>query len=175
MESADGVKIVDTKDREIYTRDNQQLVSLNQDGPINGHYMQVDGRDVRTNAMSTNQRTYFKTHTVMEFDETGAAHQVVMLENKHDGKVVAINKDEDNVIAKELSRPPSSYNTLEEVKGEHPEVLFYKVPREVGSVYFYFKSYLKDKQRILGFDDYGNALDPTQVQPGQEESLFQMM
>ena len=36
----------------------------------------------------------------MEFDETGAAHQVVMLENKHDGKVVAINKDEDNVIAK---------------------------------------------------------------------------
>lgn len=36
----------------------------------------------------------------MEFDETGAPHQVVMLENKHDGKVVAINKDEDNVIAK---------------------------------------------------------------------------
>ena len=57
--SADGVKIVDTKDREIYTRDNQQLVSLNQDGPINGHYMQVDGRDVRTNAMSTNQRSMF--------------------------------------------------------------------------------------------------------------------
>ena len=43
---------------------------------------------------------YFKTHTVMEFDETGAPHQVVMLENKHDGKVVAINKDADNVIAK---------------------------------------------------------------------------
>ena len=78
-------------------------------------------------------------------------------------------------LKQELSRPPSSYNTLEEVKGEHPEVLFYKVPREVGSVYFYFKSYLKDKQRILGFDNYGNALDPTQVQPGQEESLFQMM
>ena len=36
----------------------------------------------------------------MEFDETGAPHQVVMLENKHDGKVVAINKDADNVIAK---------------------------------------------------------------------------
>ena len=57
--SADGIKIVDTKDREIYTRDNQQLVSLNQDGPITGHYMQVDGRDVRTNAMSTNQRSMF--------------------------------------------------------------------------------------------------------------------
>ena len=57
--SADGVKIVDTKDRVIYSRDNQQLVSLNQDGPINGHYMQVDGRDVRTNAMSTNQRSMF--------------------------------------------------------------------------------------------------------------------
>lgn len=36
----------------------------------------------------------------MEFDATGTPHQVVMLENKHDGKVVAINKDEDNVIAK---------------------------------------------------------------------------
>ena len=36
----------------------------------------------------------------MEFDETGAPHQVVMLENKHDEKVVAINKDADNVIAK---------------------------------------------------------------------------
>ena len=36
----------------------------------------------------------------MEFDATGTPHQVVMLENKRDGKVVAINKDEDNVIAK---------------------------------------------------------------------------
>ena len=36
----------------------------------------------------------------MEFDASGNPHQVVMLENKHDGKVVAINKDEDNVIAK---------------------------------------------------------------------------
>ena len=36
----------------------------------------------------------------MEFDEAGTPHQVVMLENKHDGKIVAINKDEDNVIAK---------------------------------------------------------------------------
>lgn len=43
---------------------------------------------------------FFKTHTVMEFDASGNPHQVVMLENKHDGKVVAINKDEDNVIAK---------------------------------------------------------------------------
>lgn len=57
--SADGI-IVDTKDREIYTRDNQQLVSLNQDGPVPGHYMQVDGRDVRTNAVSTNQRSMFE-------------------------------------------------------------------------------------------------------------------
>ena len=36
----------------------------------------------------------------MEFDEAGTPHQVVMLENKHDGKIVAINKEEDNVIAK---------------------------------------------------------------------------
>ena len=54
-----GVTIVDTKDREIYTRDNQQLVSLNQDGPIAGHYMQVDGRAVLTNAISSNQKSMF--------------------------------------------------------------------------------------------------------------------
>ena len=35
-----------------------------------------------------------------EFDATGSHHQVVILENKHDGNVVAINKDEDTVIAK---------------------------------------------------------------------------
>lgn len=56
------------------------------------------------NLTSTHSSLYktalFKTHTVMEFDATGAPHQVVMLENKHDGKVVAINKDADNVIAK---------------------------------------------------------------------------
>ncbi|XP_073231429.1 uncharacterized protein [Porites lutea] len=169
------VGIFDAKDREFYEIGDQQLVSLNQDGPIAGHYMQVDGGAVLTNAKSSNQRTLFKTHTIIEYDATGSNHQVVILENKHDGNVVAINKDEDTVIAKELTRPPSSYDTLEEVRAEHPEALFYKVPREPGCVKFYFKSYLKDKQRILGFDDYGNALDPTQVQLGQKESLFQMM
>ena len=46
------------------------------------------------------QTALFKTHTIIEYDATGSNHQVVILENKHDGNVVAINKDEDTVIAK---------------------------------------------------------------------------
>ena len=67
---------------------------------------------------------------------------------------------------------PSQYNNLEEVKRHHADALFYKVPRERGSTYFYFKSYLEDKQRILGFDENGHALKPTKVQPNHQESLF---
>ena len=65
--------------------------------------------------------------------------------------------------------------TLEQVKDSHPEVLFYKVPRQPGSDLFYFKSYLPDKQRILGFDQYGNPLNTAQVQPDQLESQFSMI
>ena len=54
-----AVGIFDAKDREIYTRDDQQLVSLNQNGPIDGHYMQVDGGAVLANAISNNQRSMF--------------------------------------------------------------------------------------------------------------------
>ena len=32
-------------------------MSLNQEGPISGHYMQVDGEKVLTNALSTNQKS----------------------------------------------------------------------------------------------------------------------
>ena len=46
------------------------------------------------------QTALFKTHTIIEYDAKGSHHQVVILENKHDGNVVAINKDEDTVIAK---------------------------------------------------------------------------
>ena len=41
----------------------------------------------------------FKIHAVPEVDANGKAHQVVILENKS-GSVVAINKDNDTVIAK---------------------------------------------------------------------------
>lgn len=70
---------------------------------------------------------------------------------------------------------PSKYNTLADVKQDHWGALFYKTPREKGSDYFYFKSFLTDKQRILGFDKYGKPLDPTQVQPNQEQCLFTMV
>ena len=46
------------------------------------------------------QTALFKTHTIIEYDVKGSHHQVVILKNKHDGNVVAINKDEDTVIAK---------------------------------------------------------------------------
>ena len=49
------------------------------------------------------QTALFKTHTMVERDATGAYHEVVMLENEHDGNVVAINKDEDTVIAKVIN------------------------------------------------------------------------
>lgn len=148
-------------------------MSRNQEGNVPGHYMQVDGVAVFTNAVSTNQRTLFKTHTVLEFEGENV-HQVVILENTS-GRIVAINKQDDSVIAKDLPTSPSKYRTLDEVRTSHPEVLFYRVPREPGSDLFYFKSYLKDKQRILGFDDCGNALNPAQVQPDHLQCLFSMV
>ena len=70
---------------------------------------------------------------------------------------------------------PSEYNSLADVEQHHSDALFYKVPREKGSDYFYLKSFLADKQRILGFNEYGIALDPTEVQPNQEQCLFTMV
>ncbi|KAJ7390146.1 hypothetical protein OS493_027185 [Desmophyllum pertusum] len=172
-ENKDTVRIIDHSDREWNTMDHQQLVSMNETGPVQGHYMWVDGKSVFANAISTNNKTLFKTHTVLEFDEA-IFHQVVMLENSS-GSVVAINKDDDSVIAKNLATPPSSYNTLDQVKKDHPEALFYKVPREPGSELFYFKSYLTDKLRILGFNQNGDPMNTAQVQPDQLESQFSMI
>ena len=79
------------------------------------------------------------------------------------------------LLLQHLPTPPSAYNTLDQVKRDHSEVLFYKIPRERGSEYFYFKSYLKDKQRILGFDENGNPMNTTEVQPDHPESLFSLI
>lgn len=170
----DTARIIDHSDREWNTLDHQQLVSRNEEGPVQGHYMYVDGKSVFANAKSTNQKTLFKTHTVLEVDAQLNSRQVVMLENTS-GSVVAINQQDDTIIAKKLPTPPSKYNTLEEVKELHPEVLFYKVPRQPGSELFYFKSYLTDKQRILGFDQHGDPLNTAHVQRNQLESLFSMI
>ncbi|PFX27460.1 hypothetical protein AWC38_SpisGene7838 [Stylophora pistillata] len=120
------------------------------------------------------ERARFKIHAVQEVDANGKAHQVVILENKS-GSVVAINKDNDTVIAKDLPKPPSQYNNLEQVREDSPEVLFYKVAREPGSELFYFKSYLKDKRRILGFDQSGEPLNTSQVDSNGEESWFSVI
>ncbi|XP_067042529.1 hemicentin-1-like isoform X2 [Acropora muricata] len=172
-------KFVDESDRKWYTR-NQQFVSLNQDGPISGHYMQVDGDKVLTNALGTNQKSLFKVHSILEQDSNGGYHELLILENQS-GRIVAIDRENDKVIAKAMvtedgvPTSPSQFNTLADVKQHHPDALFYKIPREKGSDYFYLKSFLADKQRILGFNEYGIALDPTQVQPNQEQSLFTMV
>lgn len=171
------MKFVDESDRQWFTRDKQQLVSMNQEGPIQGHYLQVDGESVSTNALASNQKTLFKMHNIIEHASGGGYNLIVLLENMN-GRIVAIDKETDTVKAKvmftENGHPtsPSKYNTLADVKNHHADALFYKVPRDRGSTYFYFKSYLKDKQRILGFDENGHALNPTKVQPNQQESLF---
>lgn len=172
-ENKKNVRVIDHSDREWSTADHQ-LYSRNEDGHAPGHYMWVNGKSVLSNAISENQKTYFKIHTVVELDENNKPHQVVILEHKS-GSVVAINQDDDNVIAKELPKPPSQSDTLKEVKRDSPEVLFYKVAKEPGSELYYFKSYLKDKQRILGFDLEGNPMNTSQVQPRQQESLFSVV
>ncbi|XP_027037314.1 uncharacterized protein LOC113665788 isoform X1 [Pocillopora damicornis] len=154
-ENKKNVKVIDHSDREWSTADHQ-LYSRNEE------------------LLFSKKTTYFKIHTVVELDENNKPHQVVILEHKS-GSVVAINQDDDNVIAKELPKPPSQSDTLKEVKRDSPEVLFYKVAKEPGSELYYFKSYLKDKQRILGFDQEGNPMNTSQVQPKQQESLFSVV
>ena len=82
------------------------------------------------------------------------------------------DSESDCSCPQELPKPLSQSNSLDEVKKDNPEVLFYKVAREEDSELFYFKSYLKDKQRVLGFDQKGNPMNTSQVQPDQLESWF---
>lgn len=179
--SQTGLKLVDESDRKWYTRENQKFVSLNQEGNIPGHYMQVDGESVLTNALEKNQNTLFKMHSILERDSKGDYLQIVILENVSAGRIVAIDPEDGRVKAKVmvtengLPTSPSKYNTLADVKQHNSDALFYKIPRERGSDFFYFKSFLTDRQRILGFDKNGIALDPTQVQPNQEKCLFTMV
>ena len=65
-----------------------------------------------------------------------------------------------------------SLNNLDKVKRLYPEILFKKVPREIGSDYFYFESYLSGKRRVLGFDENGLAMNTGQVTPDSLESLI---
>ena len=53
----DTARIIDHSDREWNTLDHQQLVSRNEEGPVQGHYMYVDGKSVFTNAISSNQKS----------------------------------------------------------------------------------------------------------------------
>ena len=60
----------------------------------------------------------------------------------------------------------------------HLEILFHKIPRVTGSKQFYFKSLLRDKQRIVRFDKTGMPMNTTntntKVEEIPSESLFEM-
>ena len=42
-----------------YRRNNKQFVSQNQDGPITGHYLKIDGKSVVTNAQRTDPKSKY--------------------------------------------------------------------------------------------------------------------
>ena len=56
----------------------------------------------------------------------------------------------------------------------HPEILFHKMPRAIGSDEFYFKSLLRDKERIVGFDEMGMPMNTTGVSPCHSASHFEI-
>ncbi|RMX41993.1 hypothetical protein pdam_00001262, partial [Pocillopora damicornis] len=136
-----------------YRRNNEQFVSLNQEGPI---FAQL------------------KIHSILSRSQNAARkyEEICILESSTGGTAVAVNKRDDTIFVKTLSTPLRSLNNLDKVKRLYPEILFKKVPREVGSDYFYFQSNLKDKRRVLGFDKYGLPMNTGQVTPNSEESLF---
>lgn len=182
METKEGVenlnqihaRLFNHSDREWCTA-NHQLLNCNDTGLIRGHYMWVNDRSVLSNATKENQETHFKTHTLLElYEDKRRPRQVVMLEHKS-GNVLAINQDDDTVIAKEPPKPPSEYKILDEVKEDSPEILFYKTARVPGSELYYFTSFLKDKQRIIGFDPEGKQINTTEVQPDKRESWFSIL
>ncbi|CAH3149686.1 unnamed protein product [Pocillopora meandrina] len=152
---------------EWYRRNNIQFVSRNQNGPVMGHYLKIDGTSVVTYATSKDPKTKLKLHSILE-----TAEQIVILESSTGGTAVAVNKGDDTVFVKTLSTSLRSLTNLDKVKKLYPEILFKKVPREAGSSLFYFKSYLSDKRRILGFNNKGLPMNTGQVTPNSLESLF---
>ncbi|CAH3149688.1 unnamed protein product, partial [Pocillopora meandrina] len=157
-----------------YRRNNEQFVSLNQEGPIFGHYLKIDGKSVVTYALETDPKTQLKIHSILTRSQNAARkyEEICILESSTGGTAVAVNKRDDTIFVKTLSTPLRSLNNLDKAKRLYPEILFKKVPREIGSDYFYFQSNLKDKRRVLGFDKYGLPMNTGQVTPNSEESLF---
>ncbi|XP_027048807.1 uncharacterized protein LOC113676350 [Pocillopora damicornis] len=111
-------------------------------------------------------------HTILHFTAGLNAEIIVILESSSGGTAVAVNKTDDTVFVKTLSTSLRSLTNLDKVKKLYPEILFKQVPRETGSSLFYFKSYLSDKRRILGFDSKGLPMNTGQVTPNSLESLF---
>ena len=85
------------------------------------------------------------------------------------------DSESDCSCPQEPPKPPSEYKILDEVKEDSPEILFYKTARVPGSELYYFTSFLKDKQRIIGFDPEGKQINTTEVQPDKRESWFSIV
>ncbi|RMX41994.1 hypothetical protein pdam_00001261 [Pocillopora damicornis] len=149
-----------------------QMVSKKEDGNVPGHYLKIDGKSIVAYATGTDPKTHLMVHTILHFTAGLNAEIIVILESSSGGTAVAVNKTDDTVFVKTLSTSLRSLTNLDKVKKLYPEILFKQVPRETGSSLFYFKSYLSDKRRILGFDSKGLPMNTGQVTPNSLESLF---
>ncbi|XP_022801045.1 uncharacterized protein LOC111338782 isoform X2 [Stylophora pistillata] len=145
--------VIDGSDDEWLRRDSQRLYSINEGGPVPGHFLYIDENGlVRTDGTQTNKATEFKVHIIDSKDG-----QVVMLEHKNTQKVVAIDANNDTVIAK--------------VEKKHPDILFRKIPKSEGSALFHLKPY---ETRMVGFNTAGDPIVTTTAaaESNKDEFLF---
>ncbi|PFX18973.1 uncharacterized protein LOC111338789 [Stylophora pistillata] len=147
-----------------------RLYSMNQGGLVAGHYLYIDGNgSLRTDAAKENDATGFTIHMI-ESD----GHQIVILEHINTQKVVAIDTENDTVIAKSLptEKPLKKLHNSEAINPEW-DILFYKIPMSDRTSLFHLKSYRDDK-RMVGFDKTGAPMRTTKVDFKNFASIFKI-
>lgn len=144
-----------------------RLLSMNQTGSVvNGHYMQIDGSNVKCDAASSSPAAEIKIRSVAD----DSLNELWVLESKTEsGKVVAIENSQ--VVVKDS--PVAQYTSLHHVQSVAPEILFYKMAKSSGSEFSYFKHFHTGS--ILGFDSSGSAMNPGDVVAKTLESLFSII
>ncbi|RMX50599.1 uncharacterized protein [Pocillopora verrucosa] len=124
--------------------------------PSGDHYIYVDDDKVLSGVDVPDDKAYFKVHDILDYDPMkDVAFHVIILEHASTGKIMAIDKEQNTVVMKEIDPPPSQFINLLDVNKAHPEVLFYKMPRFERAPEFFLKSYLSDKPRVLKFEENG--------------------
>lgn len=120
------------------------------------HYMYIDDNKLLSGVDVSDEKANFKVHDILDYDPMkDVAFHVIILEHASTGKILAIDKEQNTLIMKEIDPPPSELINLLNVSKQHPEVLFYKMPRFERAPDFFLKSYLSDKPRVLKFDENG--------------------